>query len=98
MPTRLREAISNALTASAFYPPVDQVALGADGIVWLRMAPITGNTARWYVLDVAQKRYRVVQAPASANIVEARGALVWSVELGPDDEPELVRYRLAERR
>lgn len=94
MPASLRQAISEALTAPEFFPPVEWVALGVDGVVWLRMAPTGEDDARWYALDVSRKQHRVVRSPPGVSIVEASGPVVWSVEFGPNDEPQLVRYRL----
>lgn len=102
------EALSSPITADsirshlfrpAFYPPVDQLKVGQDGVVWLRVRFADGPTDAGDWLMLSSHGFPVARAttPANFRLLEVDGRTLYGVEGDPGDVPQLVRYRVAPR-
>jgi hypothetical protein len=90
------DSIRRRLFRPAFYPPVEQVGVGRDGTVWLKIRfgddrPPAGM-AEWLMLSPRGFPMARVAIPASFRLLEVDGEKLYGVEGDPADVPSLVRY------
>lgn len=91
---RLAQAIREAIPAAPTWPGVDEVALGADGSVWLRARRGLAEQAVWWVLDAELRPTGRVELPVDARMVQVGLERIWTVELDSRDVPSVVRRRV----
>lgn len=95
IPASLRSRLQTALRPPAHIPPVTDVVLGGDGVVWLKLAQEYSGAGLWYAVDVVKQRYRVLQPPVDITVLESRGADVWAVtRVERDGAIQLMRYQI----
>lgn len=90
-----RKAVE-ALQIPDVFPLVDRLCLGADGTIWLRRGG-WGDVREWLVLDPAGNPFATFQLPATSTILNADRRGAWGFEVGEDDAPRFVRWRLQGR-
>ncbi|MGE3493428.1 MAG: hypothetical protein AB7N73_01895 [Gemmatimonadales bacterium] len=90
-----RKAVE-ALEIPDVFPLVDRLRLGADGTIWLRRGG-GGDLREWLVLDPAGNPFATFQLPATSTILNADRRGAWGFEVGEDDAPRFVRWRLQGR-
>jgi len=90
----LRGQLREALYVPQYAPTVTRVLGAQDGTTWLRREDAGSGPVRWTVLDRAGRIAYEVQLPAGANVLWARGAVVYAAVTNDDDIPDIVRYRL----
>jgi hypothetical protein len=90
----LRGQLLQALYVPQYAPTVTRV-LGAQvGRTWLRREETNSGSARWTVLDRAGRVESEVQLPASAEVLWAKGAVVYAAVTTEGNAPDIGRYRL----
>jgi hypothetical protein len=97
LPPITADSIRSRLFRPAFYPPVDQVKVGRDGIVWLRVRFADGpaDAGDWLMLSSHGFPVARATAPASFRLLEVDGRTLYGVEGDPADVPQIVRYRVS---
>jgi hypothetical protein len=87
--------VEDALYLPAFHPPVTALAVGRDGVIWLRREnPDPARPVIWEAYSPAGELRRAVSAPADLRIMRAAADQVWGVEPTDLDVPVVVRYRV----
>ena len=90
------DSVRRRLFRPRYYPPVEQVAVGRDGSVWLKVrfadGPSAANEAEWLLLSPRGFPMGRVTMPANFRLLEADGGALYGVEGDPDEVPNLVRY------
>lgn len=93
------DSIRRRLFRPAFYPPVERLAVGRDGTIWLHVrfadSPVDGGD--WLVLSARGLPAGRVRMPASFRLLETDGRVLYGTEGDPADVPRVVRYRLVGR-
>ena len=79
-----------------FYPPVEEILLGADGRSWIRLFR-EDELEEWLVLDSEGEPQGRVVLPDRTELHVANAAHIWALESDEFDVESIVRYRLAER-
>jgi hypothetical protein len=74
--------------------PVDQIAVGADGSVWLRAGAFGEPKATWYAHAPDGTLLGYTTLPGSAKVHHVTATRVWVSERGEYDEEYVVRYRI----
>jgi len=85
--------VEDALNLPTYFPPVDAVALGADGSVWLGRTTV-GVHREWWILDEGGVPQFSVQLPSSVNVHTANGMSVWGTHAGEFDVPLVSRFEI----
>ena len=92
------DSLRRRLFRPAFYPPVEQVRVGHDGTVWLkvRFADSPVDAGDWLMLS--QHGFPMARAtiPVTFRLLEVDGRTLYGVEGDPEDVPQIVRYRVTE--
>jgi hypothetical protein len=93
------DSIRQRLFRPAFYPPVEALAVGRDGTVWLkvRFADSPAEGGDWMVLSARGLTSGRVRAPPTFRLLEVDGRALYGTEGDPADVPHVVRYRLVVR-
>ena len=93
---RARRILEQAYDALRFFPPVDDVKVGADGSTWLLVR--TGvDSFEWEVLDASGRRLARIAPPPQGRLRWAGTNSLWFVEHDELDIPYLVRYEIHRR-
>ncbi len=95
LPPLMRDMMSVAANRSAF-PPLTSMRMLRDGTLWIRPVAAAGATvARWDVFTRGGHRIGAASLPISARVLDGARDWVLVTELGNDDVPMVVRYRVA---
>jgi hypothetical protein len=88
------DSLRRKLFRPRYYPPVDRVVVGRDGVVWLKLQVADGAPARgeWLALGPDGREVARVTTAAAFRLLEADRTTLWGVEGDPFDVPVLVRY------
>lgn len=78
-------AVSEALYRPEFFPSVQRVSVGSDGIFWIAHRPVDGE-ATWDALGADGRRLFQVRLPANHNLRDSDEGGVWTVGTGKLDE------------
>src|SRR5690606_5582912 len=91
------DSIRARLYRPPMLPPVQQVVVGRDQSVWLkvRFADSPAGRAEWLLLSPRGFPLRRVSTDAGFRLLEAERAMLWGVEGDADDIPRVVRYRVS---
>lgn len=90
------DSLRRKLFRPRYYPPVDRVVVGSDGVVWLKLQVAEGAPARgeWLALGPDGKEVARVTTAPLFRLLEADRTTLWGVEGDPFDVPVLVRYKV----
>jgi len=90
------DSLRRKLFRPRYYPPVDRVVVGRDGVVWLKLQVAEGAAARgeWLALGPDGKEVARVTTAPTFRLLEADRNTLWGVEGDPFDVPVLVRYKV----
>jgi len=96
MANELPPAVRAAYQAPrAHHPPLSLIKVLRDGTVWIRPTPSAGaSTARWDVFARDGKRLGAATLPLPSRVWDGGRDWVLVNELGDDDVPRFVRYRV----
>ena len=91
------DSIRARLYRPPMLPPVEQVVVGRDQSVWLkvRFADSPAGRAEWLLLSPRGFPLQRVSTDAGFRLLEAERAMLWGVEGDADDIPRVVRYRVS---
>jgi hypothetical protein len=90
----LRGQLLQALYVPQYAPTVTRVLGAQDGSTWLRREESNSGSVRWTVLDRVGRIAYEVQLPAGAEVLWAKGAVVYAALTNEGNVPDIVRYRL----
>lgn len=90
------DSIRRRLFRPAYYPPIEEVKVAADGAVWLkvRLADSPEGVGDWMVLSRHGFELARVTLPSSFRLLEANRRTAWGVEGDLLDVPLVVRYNV----
>jgi hypothetical protein len=89
--------LRDALWLPRYLPPVSQVRIGADGMVWLRREDdFVSSHLRWEVLDPSGAPSFWVWMPRGVQVLWVSSRAVWGVELDEWQVPQVVELEVAE--
>ena len=92
LPEPVRESFNNA---GSTFPPLRELRVLRDGTLWiLPVAELGATRARWDVFSKDGKRLGRATLPLGARIWDGTRDWVLVSELGEDDAPTVVRYRV----
>lgn len=89
----LESMVRRALDVPEYYPPVQDVAAGADGSIWLRPTG-QADVNRWVVLGPEGSRLYEVELPAGVRVQQATVNRAWATRTDDLDVPYVVGYAL----
>ncbi len=93
----MRRIAVDAFGGFPHLPPANRLTLDSELRAWVSRETVFDEPVRWDVLDPDDGSLRFwVTLPARARVLWAQRSTVWVSELGALDEPQLVRYRVAE--
>lgn len=84
----ISQGISRALIVPRYFPPFDQLVVGADGTLWLRSM---AHKDLWSLIASTGEIFGQIRLPASARLLYGSRDMVWFVEYDMNDVPMLVR-------
>jgi hypothetical protein len=90
------DSLRRKLYRPRYFPPVERVIVGQDGVVWLKVVAATGPASRaeWLALGRDGREIARVTTAPSFRLLEADRTTLWGVEGDPFDVPVLVKYRV----
>ncbi len=90
------DSLRRKLYRPRYFPPVERVIVGQDGVVWLKVVAATGPASRaeWLALGRDGREIARVTTAPSFRLLEADRRTLWGVEGDPFDVPILVKYRV----
>ena len=92
LPPTVRAALENRRSE---FPPLVATKVVRDGTIWIRPVTAPGAArARWDLFSRDGRRVGRVELPLSSLVLDGTLAWVLVSELGGDDTPQVVRYRL----
>lgn len=95
LPPLVRDIMSVAANRSTF-APLSTMRVLRDGTLWIRPVALAGaSVARWDVFTRDGRRVGAASLPISARVLDGARDWVLVSELGNDDVPMVVRYRVA---
>lgn len=77
-----------------YYPPVQDVLVGQDGRLWLKLHS-TGEKQGYIVLDPAGDLAGTVVFPPRTTVRAATGNVVWALQLNEFDVADIVKFQIA---
>ncbi len=96
-----RDSLRRELFRPRFFPPVPEVRVGRDGIVWLHLVDagardlMRRGQAQWVALSPRGLELRRVTVPDRVRVLDVDGRSLWGVEYDPDGTPKDVRRYVA---
>lgn len=95
LPAAMRERFQDA---GSTFPPLIDIRVMRDGTLWVHPQPEVGaKQARWDVFSKIGKRMGYVALPFTARVWDGAADWVLVSELGDDDIPTFVRYKVGGR-
>ncbi len=90
------DSLRRKLFRPRYYPPVERVVVGQDGVVWLKLQVADGAPTRgeWLALGPDGREVARVTTAPLFRLLEADRTTLWGVEGDPFDVPVLVRYKV----
>lgn len=71
-------------------PPVSEIRVGPDGVVWLRREEVPGaQTVRWEILDETGQRLGFIELPSTLRVRAVHHLTGWATRPGGDDNVQL---------
>jgi hypothetical protein len=90
------DSLRRHLFRPAYYPPVKEVKVTQDGVVWLRVnfADSPDGLGDWMILSRHGFEFSRVTLPANFRMLEANRHTAWGVEGDELDVPLVTRYQV----
>jgi len=92
-PTDYVQAFRSAVYVPPLYPPVEDVLIGQDDRLWLKLHT-DGNQQEYLVLSPGGELVETVVFPRRTTVRAAKGPIVWALQFSEFDVADIVRYEL----
>jgi len=79
-----------------FYPPVENILIGADGRPWISLYR-RDESEEWLILDAEGNPQGRVVLPARTRLHVANATHIWALERDELDVESIVRYRVLQK-
>ncbi len=93
-PEELRERLEARMWAPDDRPPVEALALGSDGTIWLQREPVSDLVDWWALGPGSGEHLGTLRVPLGSRVVESRGDEVVVVRTDEFDVEYVQRWRL----
>lgn len=91
---RSASEVRDVLFLPDFLPPVSDLVVATDGLVWVGRESVPGEPRTWDVLDGAGTRLARAETPPGFRLLVATGEALWGSVTDDLDVPYVVRYRV----